>query len=51
MSSGELITLYKRQSSANIRKGDFMLVVMSFMYNRTEDCALRDTRCVTMTSE
>ena len=34
MSFGELITLYKRQSSANIRRGDFMLVVMSFMYNR-----------------
>ena len=29
VSSGELIILYKRQSSANNRKGDFMLVVMS----------------------
>ena len=26
--------LYNRQSSANILKGEFMLVMISFMYNR-----------------
>ena len=34
VSSGELIILYKRQSSANTRKGDLILVSISFMYNR-----------------
>ena len=34
VSSGELIILYERQSSANTCKGDLMLVVISFMYNR-----------------
>ena len=50
MSSGELILLYKRQPSANIRKGDFMLVVISFAYNTgNEDCVLGSTMIVEIT--
>jgi len=29
-----ILYMYKRQSSANTCKGDLMLVVISFMYNR-----------------
>jgi len=42
VSSGELIILYRRRSSANTHKGDLMLVVVLFMYNRN----IREPRTV-----